>query len=170
MERSTLYILLIFTVLLIITGVVVYFLLQNQDKVIYINQHENNTGNQSSRLLLKNHHLNKTMILEGGKYNIYLEDNLKNKNGVITIVHLDDSMDKISIIYPSNIYIVEYSSSTTPYETGEHHINGKIHLHPNSTGFGSVNWHTTVIRISPEMTNVNINCMILDADTFSTFT
>ena len=70
MDKYIIYILLIFISVCIITGIVVYFLIQNQSKIIYINQFENSSISQSSRLLLKKPHLDKTLILEGGKYNI----------------------------------------------------------------------------------------------------
>lgn len=163
MERSTLYILLIFVVVLIITGVVVYFLLQNQDKVIYINQYENKvSSSKSSRLILQKNHLNKELLLDGGKYNIYLEEDLKNENGLITIIHLDDVLDKLIIDYTSNIYIIEYNSTDIDYPSGSYPINGEIHLHPKSTGNLQLNWHVTTIRVNPKLTNVNINCMMAD--------
>ena len=101
-----------------------------------------------------------------------MEDNLKSENGIITIVHLDDGMDKLCIVYPSNIYIVEYHKGISEYDSGSWDINGKVHLHPNSTGYGSINWHTTIIRITSQMTNINVNCMILDEDAsdFNPFT
>ena len=170
MNINILYIFLILIAIAIVSIIIVYFLTKKNDKVVYINQHSENSSGQYSRLVLDKAHLNKTLTLDGGRYSIYLQDNLKDENGVITIVHLDDGLDKINIIYPSNIYIVEYVRNDTTYETGNYSIDGSVHLFPNSTGHGIINWHTTVIRISPEMTNVNINCMVLDDISFQTFT
>ena len=163
MENYNLYILLIFIFLLVVAGIVVYFVFSGRDKVIYINQHENGGGSsRSSRLILQKSHLNKDLLLDGGKYNIYLEDNLKNENGTITIIHLDDVLDKLQIDYASNVYIVEYNSTDIEYPSGSYPINGEIHLHPKSTGNLQLNWHVTTIRINPKLTNVNINCMMAD--------
>ena len=156
---------LIFLVFMIIILIIlIYSSIGVEDQIHYVNNYTNDAivDSKKSTFNLEEIHLNKTIVLTGGMYEINLRENLQNKNGTIKIVHLEDDSDKISINYKSNIQVVEYETNIIVYDPGSNPIDGNIHVYPLSKGFFRANYHTTTIMINKNLTSVHVECIIAD--------
>ena len=163
MTNETLIFLLL-ALILIILAVCLYAIFGVRHQVIYINQYANNSikTSKKSTLVLEKHHINKTLVLDGGVYNIYLKTSLQNSNGVIKVVHLKDEKDTFHLEYKSNVRIVEYEKDTIDYPDGSNPIDGNVWIQPDAKGTFTAEYHSTTITLNKNITSVYSETMITE--------
>jgi hypothetical protein len=155
---------LLLMLILIILAVCLYATFGVRHQVVYINQYTNSSIKTSKKsiLVLKKHHVNRTLVLDGGVYNIYLKTSLQNSNGVIKVVHLKDEKDTFHLEYKSNVRIVEYEKDTIDYPDGSNPIDGNVWIQPDASGTFTAEYHTTTITLDKNVTSVYSETMITE--------